>query len=140
MKRRSFIQKGCVSLLGASTSLLSACAAKTTALVVDVSANNELLVSPSAFNHQQTVLLQHPSSKFPICLYKDSKGAYTASLMECTHQSCMTEVVGEQIICPCHGARYVLSGEVVKGPALKDLKTFKTRVENNTVYIELGET
>jgi len=131
----------CVSLLGVSTSLLTACAGKAAReLVVDVNANNELLVSPSAFNHQQTVLLQHPSSKFPICLYKGSKGTYTASLMECTHQSCKTEVVGEQIICPCHGARYVLSGEVVKGPALENLKTFTTRVENNEIYIELDET
>lgn len=47
----------------------------------------------------------------------------------CTHKGCTVAYEHEsgQFVCPCHGARYETTGKVVKGPAKRDLKSYKTR-------------
>src|SRR4051794_2261323 len=35
----------------------------------------------------------------------------------CTHQACPLKLVGQQLRCPCHGSRFDLRGNVIKGPA-----------------------
>lgn len=47
----------------------------------------------------------------------------------CTHKGCTVDYQHEskQFVCPCHGARYELTGKVVQGPARRDLKAYKTR-------------
>ncbi len=47
----------------------------------------------------------------------------------CTHKGCTVGYEHEsgQFVCPCHGARYETTGKVVKGPAKRDLKSYKTR-------------
>jgi len=35
---------------------------------------------------------------------------------KCTHQGCIVSVVGEKLVCPCHGARFTLDGKVEKNP------------------------
>ncbi|PCH82978.1 MAG: hypothetical protein COB89_03925 [Piscirickettsiaceae bacterium] len=141
MKRRSFINKCCVSLLGFSAvaPLLTGCPAKAVRHTkVEISPNNELIVRQSVFIKDRYVLLQHPDNKFLICIYKSMRGKYFATLMECTHQSCATDIVAKHIICPCHGSRFVMNGDVIKGPATENLKTFITRAEGDFVYIALG--
>lgn len=50
----------------------------------------------------------------------DGVSAYEA---KCTHLGCrISKIEGDQLVCPCHGSRYSLSGKVVKGPAGKNLK------------------
>ncbi|MFP4298018.1 MAG: FAD-dependent oxidoreductase [Spirulinaceae cyanobacterium] len=46
--------------------------------------------------------------------------------LTCTHQGCTVQrQENGEFICPCHGARYNRQGEVVSGPAKRDLARFE---------------
>ncbi len=41
----------------------------------------------------------------------------------CTHLGCLiSRIEGKEIVCPCHGSRFDLSGKAIKGPALESLE------------------
>lgn len=45
---------------------------------------------------------------------------------------------GDQIICPRHGARFnIRSGKVLAPPAFEDIETFPTRIEHDTVQVDI---
>jgi len=45
---------------------------------------------------------------------------------------------GHAIVCPRHGARFdVRTGEVLQMPAAFPVRTFETKVENDTVYVKV---
>lgn len=46
----------------------------------------------------------------------------------CTHKGCVVDYEhgAKQFVCPCHGARFSLDGQVVKGPAKKPLRSYST--------------
>ncbi len=73
--------------------------------------------------------------EFPICLYKEAEGNYSASLMQCTHQGCETHLEGKLFVCPCHGSEFAIDGKVLKGPADSNLKTYKTETDDENIYI-----
>lgn len=53
----------------------------------------------------------------------DSKEALS---LTCTHQGCTVQPQADgRFQCPCHGAQFDSNGKVVKGPAQRDLATFK---------------
>ncbi|HEY0039597.1 MAG TPA: Rieske 2Fe-2S domain-containing protein, partial [Flavisolibacter sp.] len=59
-----------------------------------------------------------------LAIYKDENGGIHALNPVCTHAKC---VVGwnraeKTWDCPCHGARYDISGEVLTGPARRGLE------------------
>lgn len=55
-------------------------------------------------------------------VYRDAGGAPRAYLAHCTHLGCrLDRVVGDEIVCPCHGSRYRADGTVAAGPATKPL-------------------
>ncbi len=42
------------------------------------------------------------------------------------------------LTCPWHGSQFnITNGEVIKGPAEKNLQTFQTTIKENTIFIEL---
>jgi Rieske Fe-S protein len=58
-----------------------------------------------------------------IAAYRDETGNLHAVSAVCTHLAC---IVGwnnaeKSWDCPCHGARFNFDGEVIHGPAVKDL-------------------
>jgi len=58
-----------------------------------------------------------------IAAYRDEKGAVHALSPVCTHAACIVNWNGEEKSwdCPCHGARYDIDGNVLTGPATKNL-------------------
>ena len=58
---------------------------------------------------------------------------------ECSHDYApisIGSVQGDEVICPRHGARFdVRTGKVTAAPAVADIDTYRTKVENGQVYV-----
>jgi cytochrome b6-f complex iron-sulfur subunit len=57
----------------------------------------------------------------------------------CTHLGCRTKFnpQSKRIECPCHGGVYDAAGNVVSGPPPSPLRALATRVDNDTVFVEI---
>lgn len=55
----------------------------------------------------------------------------------CTHLGCLTlwDNAQKQILCPCHGGRYSLTGEVISGPPPERLKSLPVVIKDGKVYV-----
>lgn len=56
----------------------------------------------------------------------------------CTHEGCTVALpgtAGATLDCPCHGSRFLTSGQVVNGPAGRSLSQFPTRIVGNEVVV-----
>lgn len=75
-----------------------------------------------------------------IALCKIDDTVYALSNI-CTHEyACMSDgfIDGEFIECPLHQARFhIPTGKVTSPPANVDLKTFRVKVINNDVYVQI---
>jgi len=74
----------------------------------------------------------------PAALIRDSKGFRAFSLV-CSHLGCTVEIKSDNYACPCHGSRYDLAGQVIKGPAsipLTPLRVELTQDGKIVVYKE----
>ena len=60
----------------------------------------------------------------------------------CTHENaslCDGYIDGDTVECPLHQGVFCIStGKALEAPATIDLKTYKTKIENNFVYVDLG--
>jgi glycine/D-amino acid oxidase-like deaminating enzyme/nitrite reductase/ring-hydroxylating ferredoxin subunit len=63
-------------------------------------------------------------------IYKDEHGKVYAIDPGCTHIKCTVEWNGAEKTwdCPCHGSRFSYTGEVLTGPARKDLAVYDLKV------------
>ncbi len=62
----------------------------------------------------------------------------------CTHQRCQLKVsLGDgnqqQLLCPCHGARFSQKGEVLEGPAKKPLPAYPFTVGEKGLEVDLSQ-
>ena len=75
-------------------------------------------------------------------VYRLKQGVFATDGL-CTHeQACLADglVQGGIIECPKHNARFeILTGKAVKRPAKTDLRTYPTKVEADTIYIQLEQ-
>lgn len=64
-----------------------------------------------------------------IALYKDEDGVLHGVNPACTHVKCAVawNAAEKSWDCPCHGARYSVDGEVLTGPASRDLEKIEIR-------------
>lgn len=76
------------------------------------------------------VLVDHPSNN-----------TFNALSSICTHQGCQVsgyDSGSQQFVCPCHGSRFDLNGNVVQGPAPSPLSKYPIQVSNNQILIKVG--
>jgi nitrite reductase/ring-hydroxylating ferredoxin subunit len=58
---------------------------------------------------------------------------------KCTHAGAPTMISGSQLKCPAHGSIFnPESGEVVRGPALEPLKSYRTIEANGEIRIVIS--
>lgn len=106
--------------------------------------NNEISISlgsssPIA-NKNTRVVVEYNNGGAAILAEHNSDDTYRAVSGICTHQGCIvTDFDGTNnvFVCPCHGSRFDLAGNVVQGPAPSKLVQYSTRVENNSLIITL---
>lgn len=57
----------------------------------------------------------------------------------CTHAGCAVNwaAKSQKFVCPCHGSEFGIDGKVLKGPASKPLKTYKAKIEGDSVLVSL---
>jgi len=74
-------------------------------------------------------------------VYHSPDGQFYATAGQCTHEQellCDGLVSGRVIECPIHNGRFdYVTGQALGAPAIVDIRTFPTRVEGDTVYIEV---
>jgi nitrite reductase/ring-hydroxylating ferredoxin subunit len=60
---------------------------------------------------------------------------------KCMHRGCQIskgKLVGETVVCPCHGSTYELkTGNFVKGPTKKPQPIYELKVEKNDIMIKI---
>jgi Rieske Fe-S protein len=58
--------------------------------------------------------------------------------LTCTHLGCTVTVTPGEIVCPCHGSRFDLKGNVLKGPAERPLARYRLEIREGRVEIYPG--
>lgn len=64
--------------------------------------------------------------------------AFAAYSMVCTHQGCLTQLSSNIFFCPCHGAEFNSSGQVIRGPASRALGQYATSYDAATDTLTIG--
>ena len=71
-------------------------------------------------------------------IYRDHEGLRAVSAV-CTHLGCIIEKSTEGFECPCHGSCYNDDGEVLSGPAPRDLPWFNVeRRPDGKIVVDPG--
>ncbi len=71
-------------------------------------------------------------------VYRDHEGIRAVSAV-CTHLGCILEKSSDGFECPCHGSCYNLQGEVLSGPAPRDLTWFTVgRGPDGGLFVDPG--
>jgi Rieske Fe-S protein len=74
----------------------------------------------------------------PIFVIRTGERAYLALSSVCTHRGCTVEATVNGFACPCHGSRYGRGGEVVRGPAARDLRRLAAAIgADGTIEVAL---
>jgi cytochrome b6-f complex iron-sulfur subunit len=135
MNRRDFLISSCAICGGAALgiSLLEGC--KKTSVESPQNVNFKLDLSTkanSALNSKGGSLTQ--DSVVVICT---GPSAFIALSAICTHQGCTVAYNSSrnELICPCHGGTYNISGAVVSGPPPGSLASYKTSLSGNILTV-----
>lgn len=72
-----------------------------------------------------------------IVLTQPTAGDVKAFTAVCTHQGCLvSQVVNNEIICPCHGSKFSASdGSVIQGPAQSPLQAAGVAIDGGSVVL-----
>jgi cytochrome b6-f complex iron-sulfur subunit len=111
----------------------------------------KLLLSPRKPGGAAGPVTAGPVAQFPVgsvthfwkkrFLLVRRPGGFLALSQKCTHQKCNVHFIPErrEIICPCHGSRFSLTGAVLTGPAPRPLDRFATVVRDGQVVVDTSQ-
>ncbi len=69
-----------------------------------------------------------------VAVMRSGDDVYALSLV-CTHLGCIVSVSPTELSCPCHGSSFSLAGEVLRGPATRNLDRLEVRREGDDVVV-----
>jgi cytochrome b6-f complex iron-sulfur subunit len=84
------------------------------------------------------VVLRDP---IPLAVTRLAPDQVVAVTRVCTHEGCTVDLPQQSLgtlDCPCHGSRYLVTGQVINGPAPRNLFSFPTRIEGGEVVIKMN--
>ena len=138
MERKDFLQR-CLALtagVACMDLMLAGCASLP--YVEYVMDGKRAVVKKADFIDKGFVLLEVESLPAPVYVRQVEADAYAAVLLRCTHRGCTVQPAGDLLECPCHGSRYNTVGEVVKGPAPRNLRPYAVTTDAEHVRVALG--
>jgi cytochrome b6-f complex iron-sulfur subunit len=53
------------------------------------------------------------------------------------HRGCQVEPAADHLVCPCHGSEYTNTGEVLRGPTERPLRSLPVALDGSRILIEL---
>jgi Rieske Fe-S protein len=59
-------------------------------------------------------------------------------LLKCTHYDNPVFVNNKEVFCPSHGSKFDYTGKVLTEPATQSLKSFKVKLDNQTIKINIS--
>jgi len=71
----------------------------------------------------------------------NSTGGVAVFSSKCPHLGCrINRTEGQELVCPCHGSRFNLQGEVVQGPAMRGLRSLPFGLDRakDALHVTLG--
>jgi nitrite reductase/ring-hydroxylating ferredoxin subunit len=69
-----------------------------------------------------------------------AKEGFAALSSRCTHLGCIVRHTSEGFRCPCHGARFDHSGEVLSGPARRPLPWYRVWLgDDDRIWVDCGK-
>jgi len=138
MERKEFLKR-CVALtagVACMDLMLAGCASLPYAeYVMD---EGGAVVKKTDFDDKGFVLLEVARLPAPVYVRQVDADDYTAVLLRCTHRGCTVQPSRNLLECPCHGSRYNNRGEVVKGPASRNLRPYPVTADAEYVRIALS--
>ena len=60
-----------------------------------------------------------------------SQNGFSALSLVCTHLGCTVQQKDNGFACPCHGSRYDVNGNVLRGPAQKPLRSLRIEITSD---------
>jgi cytochrome b6-f complex iron-sulfur subunit len=84
-----------------------------------------------------TDVIAPPESSCPLALERQDENTLTAISAVCTHAGCTIALDGptNNWLCPCHGSRFDMQGNVIAGPAARPLAHYKVMFDGTTITI-----
>lgn len=73
----------------------------------------------------------------PAVVLQPKAGEFLALSAVCTHLGCIVKWVddSQEFLCPCHGGRFSVAGQVLGGPPPQPLETYAVTVEGDDILI-----
>lgn len=73
-----------------------------------------------------------------VIVIRSSAGTFSALSATCTHQGCQVgyDSSVQEIVCPCHGGTYNLSGKVLGGPPPSPLTSYTATLNGNILTVK----
>lgn len=131
-RREVLVRAGLVTMGVAAAGVLAACGGSDTPSDGGAAASGGALAQVSDIPVGGALSAKDADGK-PIILLQPEAGTVVALSAVCTHQSCTVAPDGDELVCPCHGSVYDLTGANVSGPAPSPLPEVDVHVSNGAV-------
>lgn len=144
LSRRHFLETLVkISAVGTVGSVLAGCASGGLPLVMAREEKDYLKIALAeaaelALPGGAIALSSAEQGELNIIVLHPAENEYIALSPICTHLGCRVRKARDGFDCPCHGSRYDLRGQVVNGPAARNLTRFPVRRESEELLIDIG--
>lgn len=141
IKTCGFVCLGAVPLIvlatGCSSTVYQAQYTRTDQSILISRSEFEELQQDGTYKQRTFVVVTPDGQRYPIGVYAQADGSFTALLLRCTHRSCELQPQPTYLVCPCHGSEFTIQGIVQSPPAETNLQSFPVTINGGNVAIRL---
>jgi Rieske Fe-S protein len=85
------------------------------------------------------ITIMAPAAHDTLVVIRTSDTAVTALSDVCTHRGCVMayNATSKLLVCPCHGSEFDLTGNVVRGPAVTNVKVYTATLDTTANTIDV---